>query len=368
MNERYFAVDRFADDEIGRCTCFSGWYMPKPNNDINIQMHLDGNPYSDLLRYYRHDVASKFLDNPLAVRSGFIGDFVVPEKIMDGEKFTVSLCAVTNNTIEILAERTVTFQNKLATELKVRNININHLLLSSPIENTDTLSIAGIPHFHPHGKLPIVRLSISGSTHPYSAFAQNIIDQTNGYVLDFGSGVQILERLRDHVINLDAVHFPYVDVVSTCKFLPFKSNVFDAIISQAAFEHLPDPFTSARELLRVLKPGGIAMIDTAFMQPFHGDPDHYFNMTISGLKQIMNGFNIIEIGIRPYQYPSFSLIMQIQSILPFVSSETWNTELSHFLEQLRRNGVKFDESLGEVGRELLAAGVYVIAAKPKLLF
>jgi ubiquinone/menaquinone biosynthesis C-methylase UbiE len=44
--------------------------------------------------------------------------------------------------------------------------------------------------------------------------------------------------------------------------LPFPDRSFDAVYSHALFEHLGDPLAAAKELRRVLKPGGIVGIAT----------------------------------------------------------------------------------------------------------
>lgn len=340
--------------------------MPDRGISSDIELQVDGITQAGLLRCYRHDVAAAYPDNPLAVKSGFIGDLIVPNSIHDGQEFSLSIRSVADKQVNLLAESSVIVCEELNKEIRVRNLNISHLLLD-PLTGQSPKElnlIAGIPHFHPNGNWPIIRLSGNGNTHPYSTYAQDFISRANGYVLDFGSGIQSLDRLRDNVINLDAIQFPYVDVVSSCSNLPFRTGVFEGVISQAVFEHLADPFHSAREILRVLKPGGVAFIDTAFMQPFHGDPNHYFNMTTAGLRKIMAGFEIIELGVRPYQLPSSGLIMQLEAILPFVSSSDWRLELTKLCKRLREDGNSFDQSLGEVGQEILAAGVYVVAKKP----
>ncbi len=42
--------------------------------------------------------------------------------------------------------------------------------------------------------------------------------------------------------------------------LPFADGQFDAVFSNALFEHLSDPVRAAREIMRVLRPGGVAGI------------------------------------------------------------------------------------------------------------
>ncbi len=185
--------------------------------------------------------------------------------------------------------------------------------------------------------------------------------------LDFGCGIKHAEELAENAVLLDAIHFSNVDVVSTTRDVPFKDDSFALIVSQAVFEHLPDPFHTAREMLRILKPGGRILIDTAFMQPFHADPDHYFNMTTEGLRAIMQGFEILEIGVQPHQMPSCGLIMQIETVLPLMRRGGWRDRLDTLLTQLQNEGLDLDRDLGVVGQQAIAAGVFVVARKPRSL-
>ena len=49
------------------------------------------------------------------------------------------------------------------------------------------------------------------------------------------------------------------DVVST-DYLPFEDESFDLVMSIEAFHYVPDPHAAAREISRVLRPGGIVLI------------------------------------------------------------------------------------------------------------
>ncbi len=223
----------------------------------------------------------------------------------------------------------------------------------------------GVPHFHPIPSLPCVRLLEPRSTHPYGELAAQIIDGADGLVLDFGAGIQAPERLRPHVVNLDAIHFPHVDVVNTYPDLPFRDSIFDGVVSQAVFEHLPDPARSVREIYRVLKPGGRVLIDTGFLVPLHGDPDHYYNMTASALRRIMDHFEIDEIGVQPHQNPSFGLVMQFEHALMSLRPGIWRRRIELWLAEVKHEGASLDADLGPFGREVLAAGYYVMARRPR---
>jgi len=125
------------------------------------------------------------------------------------------------------------------------------------------------------------------SANEYDTTAQRLIEEVRragGKVLDCGSGFKT--AVDETVIGLDVAPFPAVDVLAVNQRLPFRDAVFDAVFSLNVLEHVTDPFASAGELVRVLKPGGRLYCCIPFLQPEHGYPDHYFNATRSGLRQL----------------------------------------------------------------------------------
>ncbi len=353
------ALEAFPRGECGRLIRVSGWYLPDRPREWHTELLLDDVPVVALQPIARPDLTQALADRPQAARGGFLGDLVVGPRIRDGQSFDLTLIARSvSGEVRMLAHERLRLNESLGPKPRARHLDLSRLLSAAPVA-----SFAGVPHFHPPGRLPVLRLEEEGETHPYGNLAQEIIDK-GGRVLDFGAGIQSEARLRDHVINLDVIQFPWVDVVCTCPELPFRDAIFDGVVSQAVFEHIPDPFKAARELLRVLKPGGRVLIDTAFMQPFHGDPDHYFNMTLSGLKQVMQGFEIEQAGIEPWQMPHWGLMMQIETVLPMLPGGIWRERFELALDTLRAEGDDLDRALGDMGCEALAAGVFVLARKP----
>lgn len=81
------------------------------------------------------------------------------------------------------------------------------------------------------------------------------------------------------VLSFDVLPCENVDIVGEAEELPFLDDVFDLVDSGAVFEHLRDPLRAIKEVKRVTAPGGRYLIDTAFLQSYHGFPAHYFNLT-----------------------------------------------------------------------------------------
>ena len=105
--------------------------------------------------------------------------------------------------------------------------------------------------------------------------------------LDAGAGMRPV--YYRNVINLEIVNYWTTDIVASGEAIPFKEETFDGIFSVAVMEHVPNFFNYAENILRVLKKGGIMYCAVPFMQPEHGYPHHYYNMTHEGLLNLFRG-------------------------------------------------------------------------------
>lgn len=123
--------------------------------------------------------------------------------------------------------------------------------------------------------------------------------QTDGMILELGAGIDVCTH--PNLVKTDAfVYSSDLDYVVDAHAMPFEDNTFDFVYSLAVFEHLHSPWVAAKEILRVLKPGGRVYVLTAFMQHLHGYPHHYFNMTTMGAERIFSDFEIISCGPSPH--------------------------------------------------------------------
>lgn len=134
----------------------------------------------------------------------------------------------------------------------------------------------------------------------------------DGLILDCGAGSR--PAYYENVVNFEIAAYPSTDVRGVGEVLPFKDASFDAVISIAVLEHVKDPFQCAREIVRVLKPGGDLLCCVPFLQPMHGYPHHYYNMTSSGIRNLFEP----HIEVRRHEMPDsvlpiWSLIWMLNS-------------------------------------------------------
>jgi SAM-dependent methyltransferase len=149
------------------------------------------------------------------------------------------------------------------------------------------------------------------SAHVYSADILSFIDahanQPGAYVLDCGAGLRKTPHPR--VVTTDIAPYPSTDVICAGQKLPFADNTFAAALSIAVLEHVTDPFACAAELRRVVRPGGAILCVAPFLVPEHDVPQHYYNMTRAGLRNLFAADDMVveRHSLEPYNHPIYSL-------------------------------------------------------------
>ena len=141
-----------------------------------------------------------------------------------------------------------------------------------------------------------IHYSFRNNGNPYPDCFAKLISRVpaDGLILDCGCGDRNYPDAR--VINFEYSMFRSPDVFGDGHELPFMDNSFDLVLSQAVIEHLHDPYQAVNEIYRVLRPGGVVYAESAFMQPLHAVPYHFFNTTSWGLERLFSQFEIEKIG------------------------------------------------------------------------
>lgn len=131
--------------------------------------------------------------------------------------------------------------------------------------------------------------------------------------LDVGAGFKSF--FLPNLINLEVVDYPSTDVLGVGERLPFLSESMDGIYCDCVLEHVKDPFACAREILRVLKPGGFLHCTVPFLQPVHAYPNHFYNMTLQGLINLFPGMEVRETLVPEHLHPMVSISWILKSYL-----------------------------------------------------
>ena len=190
---------------------------------------------------------------------------------------------------------------------------------------------------------------------------------SDGVCLHLGSGnVPASDR---RVISMDVLPNENVDIVAEAEALPFADGVIDFVVSGAVFEHLRDPIKSVKEARRVLKDRGRLVIDTAFMQGYHGFPSHYFNLTPQAVETILcDDFILEDSQVPKYAGPSNAIHTQVERYLgflpPSLATALKTGSVTEFLAHLSDHDGCPDQYMTEYARRALAASFVVVARKP----
>ena len=179
------------------------------------------------------------------------------------------------------------------------------------------------------------------SSNGYDENGMALIDgNQDGLVLDCGAGKRPV--YFDNVVNFEIAAYESTDVRGVGEVLPFADGAFDAVISVAVLEHVKDPFMCAREIARVLKPGGSLVCCVPFLQPLHGYPHHYYNMTSQGIRNLFVDYLAIDkVTVPDSVLPIWSLGWILGSWAAGLEGKTRNDFLQMKVADLMANPVTY---------------------------
>ncbi|OQB19193.1 MAG: hypothetical protein BWY14_00550 [Parcubacteria group bacterium ADurb.Bin192] len=118
-----------------------------------------------------------------------------------------------------------------------------------------------------------------------------------GLVLDVGSKkspyrnqIPATKYLR---LDIDPKSNP--DICGDIHAIPMEDNYFDTVIASEVLEHVQEPRKAVSEMHRILKPGGVCILSTRFIMPYHPDPQDYYRFSWDALRDLFKNFSQVEV-------------------------------------------------------------------------
>lgn len=136
------------------------------------------------------------------------------------------------------------------------------------------------------------------------SFTMKLIDA--GYdVTSVDASEPFVERLAGELERRGLAHAPVA--VADLHELPFPDASFDGVVSGEVLEHLADDETAVRELVRVLRPGGMLVVSVP-ANPWRYDwtdrwAGHERRYTAGSLGSLLSGGGLTEVEVVPYGFP-----------------------------------------------------------------
>lgn len=222
----------------------------------------------------------------------------------------------------------------------------------NPSPQVDFSGVAQLSHLHEE-----LRSHFPKASHP------------GAIALDMGCGSglhrAVCERAGYSWVGLDYAH-PDAPIQGDAHAIPLADSCVEFVVSLAVLEHIRYPFVVAKEVMRVLKPGGVYLGSVSFLEPFHGDS--YYHHTHLGVHNTLAtaGFEIIRASPQAH-WTGLKALSQM-ALFPRLPSPL-GSALVWPLEQLSRTiwsvGRRFNPTKTESERLRTVTGAFdFVARKP----
>ena len=157
-----------------------------------------------------------------------------------------------------------------------------------------------------------------------------------------------------------------IDIVSDITEIPVKDGEFDVVLCSEVFEHLPDPVSALKELVRVTKPGGKLIFTAPFCSLTHFAPYHFS----TGFNRYFYQHHLADAGCDILELKEngnfFEFIAQEVHRIPNIADRYAGDKLT-FWERLAQKVIlkalsRFSKRDSK-SQELLCFGYHVVAIK-----
>jgi SAM-dependent methyltransferase len=134
---------------------------------------------------------------------------------------------------------------------------------------------------------------------------------------------------RSNYLMADVEAGADVDVIADLHALPQDwANRFNAVMAVAVFEHLERPWIAAREVARVLVPGGFCYISTHQTFPLHGYPSDFFRFSKEALALI---FRDAGMHVSECAYEHRAKITAPNEFIALSYQDEWNATFPSYM-------------------------------------
>lgn len=153
-----------------------------------------------------------------------------------------------------------------------------------------------------HRRLLVVEAAIDDAV---SAFSQTL--PPGSRVLDTGAGeaphADLFAHTRYVAVDLgvgdSSWDYSKLSAVADAEALPFATGGFDGALQIVVLEHVRDPKEAVREMARVLRRGGRALIVVPLAWEVHQAPHDYFRYTNHGLTLLLKQAGMAVVTLEP---------------------------------------------------------------------
>lgn len=133
-------------------------------------------------------------------------------------------------------------------------------------------------------------------------------EHAKGELLDVGCGsrpfASIFEGHVSRYVGTDLAASQYLgenppDVFSAGESIPFRDGSFDTVLGLSMLTYMPEPERVLREAHRVLRPGGVLIMEFTQMAPLHDPPFDYFRFTRFGAAWLLENAGFAPLKFIP---------------------------------------------------------------------